>query len=394
MNILYQTCGKLCPTSGGTERTTLTMAEALKRLYGVRCFSVYERSADTPKEECIVAEFQWLAQRDAKKNKEALRKIIVENDIDFVIIQGAFIHVPRFKEAVEGTKCKIIFAHHFEPRWELVFGHFDSLMQYRPKSIIDFARWMKRIITYPYVVMNREKVLSAQYRAAYECADRVVLLSQGFIKPYSEFAKLQDTSKYTVIPNGLSFNLSPRFEDLTKRKVVLIVSRLDETQKRLSLALRIWAKVKQSPIAEEWVMKIVGHGEDRKLYEHIIENEDIPAVTLEGRQDPISYYEEASLFMMTSRSESWGLTLTEAQQMGVVPIAFDTYVSLREIITDGEDGVVIEEGDVNGYVNRMLELMQDDSKRQRMERQAIVSSQRFSQERVAGMWWNLLAGQL
>lgn len=391
MNILYQTCGKLSPTSGGTERTTITMAETLTRLYGVRCFSVYERAADTPKEECIVVEFQWSAQHDDDKNKEALRKIIVENDIDFVIIQGAFIHVPRFRAAVENTKCKVIFAHHFEPRRELVFGHFDSLVQYRPNSLIDFVRWMKRIIIYPYTAINREKVLSAQYRAAYECADRIVLLSKGFIKPYSEFAKCQDTSKYTVIPNGLSFNLSLPFEDLTKRKVVLIVSRLDETQKRLSLALRIWAKVKQNPIAEEWVMKIVGHGKDRKLYEHIIKDEDIPAVTLEGRQNPISYYEEASLFMMTSRSESWGLTLTEAQQMGVVPIAFDTYSSLREIITDGADGVVVEEGDVNGYVNRMLKLMQDDSRRQRMARQAIVSSRRFSQEKIAEMWWNLLS---
>ena len=104
------------------------------------------------------------------------------------------------------------------------------------------------IVTYPRTAMNREKVLSAQYRAAYECAHRVVLLSKGFIKPYSEFAKLQDTSKFTIIPNGLSFNLSAHYEDLTKHKVVLIVSRLDETQKRLSLALRIWKKVKQNPV--------------------------------------------------------------------------------------------------------------------------------------------------
>ena len=34
--------------------------------------------------------------------------------------------------------------------------------------------------------------------------------------------------------------------------------------------------------------------------------------------------------------------------MGVVPIAFDTYASLREIITDGENGVIINESDVDG----------------------------------------------
>lgn len=95
--------------------------------------------------------------------------------------------------------------------------------------------------------------------------------------------------------------------------------------------------------------------------------------------------------MMTSRSESWGLTLTEAQQMGVVPIAFDTYASLREIITNGQDGVVVKEGNVDVYINRMLDLMRNDAERQRMARQAIVSSQRFSQEKVAEKWWNLLS---
>ena len=250
MNILYQTCGKLNSTSGGTERTTITMAEALTRLYGARCFSIYERFADTPKEKCIVAEFQWSAQRDAQKNKEVLRKIIVENDIDFVIIQGAFIHVPRFRAAVENTKCKIIFAHHFEPRWELVYDKFSHLIKHPQKSLIGFARWSKNILFFPFTATRRERQLSMAYRLAYECADNVVLLCKCFIRPYNEFAGMLDTSKYVIIPNGLSFNFMIRYDELPKDKVVLIVSRLDETQKRLSLALRIWAKVKQNSVAD------------------------------------------------------------------------------------------------------------------------------------------------
>lgn len=390
MNILYQTCGKLCPTIGGTERTTITIANVLTRLYGTRCFSIYERPTCTPKEECIIAEFQWLAQRDATRNKEILRKIIVDNNIDFVIIQGAFIHVPRFKAAAEGTGCKVIFAHHFEPGWELVYNSFSYLIKNRQKSLPGFARWLKNVLLFPFTIAKRKRQLSEAYRLAYEYADYVVLLCKSFIKPFNEFAGLRDTSKYVIIPNGLSFNFTMQYDKTEKRNVVLIVSRLDETQKRLSLALRIWANVKQNSVANGWVMKIVGDGRDLKLYEYLIKNEHIPDVTLEGRQNPIPYYKEASIFMMTSRSESWGLTLTEAQQMGVVPIAFDTYASLHEIITDGQDGVVIEEGDVDAYVNRMLDLMQDEAKRQQMARKAIASSHRFSQERIAEMWWKLL----
>ena len=218
-----------------------------------------------------------------------------------------------------------------------------------------------------------------------------MLLCHNFIKSYGEFAGVHDHSKYTVIPNALSFDVTPSFDELSKQKEVLIVARFDEPSKRLSLALRIWARVKQDSVAKDWALQIVGDGNDRKLYERIIHNEHIPDVFLEGRQDPIPYYKKASIFMMTSRSESWGLTLTEAQQMGVVPIAFDTYASLRDIITDNENGVVIEEGDIDSYVNRMKTLMSDKKLLERMAKQAITSSERFSQERIAEMWWKLLS---
>lgn len=94
--------------------------------------------------------------------------------------------------------------------------------------------------------------------------------------------------------------------------------------------------------------------------------------------------------MMTSRSESWGLTLTEAQQMGVVPIAFDTYLSLHEIIDDGKNGIIIEEGDVDNYVYKIKELMCDKELWQSLVKKAIISSQRYSQKQVAKMWWQLL----
>jgi len=325
-----------------------------------------------------------------EKNSQVLKDIIVTNGIDCVIVQGAFIHVPRFRAALENLTCKLIIAHHFEPRWELIFGRFGNIITYRPKSVVDFARWIKGILMYPLTAMRKEQQLSSAYFAAYECADHVVLLCRSFIKTYGEFARIHDKAKYVVIPNGLSFDVSPSFDKLSKQKVALIVSRLDEPSKRLSMALRIWARLKQNPEAKDWKLRIVGHGNDRRLYERIIQDERIPDVFLEGRRDPLPYYREASLFMMTSKSESWGLTLTEAQQTGVVPIAFDTYASLSEIITDGENGVIIMEGDVDNYVYRMKELISDSDLRQQLAEQAIVSSQKFSPERIAKMWWELL----
>ncbi len=389
MNILFYTHGKVYATRGGTERTTVSLATALTRLYGCRCFSLYEAVEQTERETCFVEEFQWQVGRDQRHDVETLRKIIVNNSIDYIIDQGIFIHVELLRQAAEGTGCKVILAHHYEPGAETLYM---SLRRHWAKrhdkmSVRRRCKWLFNLFFYPYAKYKYVKILRRTYREAYFNAHCVVLLSNGFVDVYQQFGRFNDDKKFLIIPNSLSFNeFLPMDEIEEKKPVVLIVSRIEEVHKRLSLALEMWAKVTKHMEVNGWTLKIVGTGKDMPMYRRMIENEKIPNVTFEGHHNPIPYYREASLFMMTSRSESWGLTLTEAQQMGVVPIAFDTYASLREIITDGEDGAVIEEGDVNGYVNRMLELMQDDSKRQRMARQAIVSSQQFSQERIAEKW--------
>ena len=94
--------------------------------------------------------------------------------------------------------------------------------------------------------------------------------------------------------------------------------------------------------------------------------------------------------MMTSQSEGWGLTLTEAQQNGCVPLAFDTYASLHEIITDGYNGYIIPKDDLKGYVEQLKEIMRDDSLRKQLALTAINSSHRFEQNRIIEQWYNLL----
>ena len=395
MNILFQTYNKVLSTKVGTERTTVTVASCLAKRYGCKCFSIYEEETDSPKEPCFEKEFRWSIGKDHEDSIRKLREIIITNSIDCIIIQGAFIHVARFRRAIEGLKCKLIFAHHFEPGWEMQyfsFSHFRKLPGH--PSAIGLLRWAKTILLFPVKKNFYAENLKALYREAYENADTTVLLSSTLESPYRDFSGLKDSSKFKFIPNGLSFDHSINRDEIkNKGRNVLIVSRLSDPDKKLSVALRIWAKVKRNPVAAGWVLKIVGGGEDEGLYRNIIRDENIPDVTLEGRQNPEPYYREASLFMMTSKSESWGLTLTESQQFGVVPIAFDSYPSLREIITDGENGFIIPNNDIDAYANKMLELMHDEGLRHEIALKALESSHRFSQGSIVEKWWTLITKQ-
>lgn len=392
MNILFFTSTKVCSTSGGTERATISTATGLTNKYNCRCFSLYERPSEIAKEDCFVAEFCWANKGGMSERLDYLKEIVVKNQITFVIIQGSFIHTKLFVQKLEGTDCKVVFAHHFEPGSEKRFLTFEYFMhQLNFSSLKGICRSIYNFCIFPYMHNKSIQGLKNHYRDTYNYAQKVVLLSKSFIEPYKEFAGISEDSKFCLIPNALSFNEFLNPECLNeKKKIALIVARFDDKFKNISLALRIWAKVQQHPVAKEWLLKIVGHGKDKEMYERIITTEHIPNVSLEGRHVPIPYYKDASLFMMTSNSESWGLTLTEAMQFGCVPIALHTYPSLTEIITDQQDGIVVPKGDTEKYANKMLRLMEDADTRKTMARAAIESSKRFSQEAIADRWYKLL----
>lgn len=394
MNVLYYCTGKLNATSGGTERTTITMARALTELYSCRCFSVYERETDTPKDEAIVEEAYWNQVSDDKANIRFLRGLLERWNIDVVIVQGAFVHVGRFREAAKGLKCRIIFAHHFQPRFELAFNKLKDVLTARPRNWLDHIRKIRNIVLYPRMRAAYERSLAASYGEAYRLADQVVLLCKGFIPAYKDFGGVKDESKFAILPNGLSFNEFITEDELdNKMPVALIVARLEEASKQLSKALRIWKLVKEDPRAEGWRLDIVGEGRDRKRYEKMVRKEDIPDVLFLGRQQPIPYYRKASLFMMTSCSEAWGLTLTESQQMGVVPVAFDTYESLPDIVTNGINGIIVPPDDYDAYTAAILRLMSDPAERRRMALNGLNSCRRYLPSTIAARWWELINGR-
>lgn len=388
MNVLFYTSYKCSPTKGGTERTTISVATGLRRYYGCHCYSVYGIDADTSLEGCFDAGLLWNSRHD----EEELRRFLTDYHIDWIVDQGSHSAAKTFREVTKGTDCKIIFAHHFEPGWEEHFFSYKGLLDDIRRS----TTWMLRIkgvvkfCLFPLLRWRYLQKLPQDYNDAYRMADKVVLLGQGFIPAFMAYGRIGDSSKFRIIPNGLSYEDSLPTERIARKKpVVLIVSRLDDPPKRLSLALTIWNKVKRRPESERWRLIIIGHGPYENTYRKMIDRMKIPDVQMLGRRDPKAYYEESSIFMMTSKSEGWGLTLTEAQQFGCVPIAFNSYASLQDIITNGEDGVIIPECDVDRYVRQLVHLMVDRSAREAMAAKAISSSQRFSQKKVAREWWKL-----
>lgn len=387
MNILFVTNKNVYPLIGGIERITYSVAEALRNIYGMRCFSLYTQENKLGK-----------TTEDVFKRKECLCaengvgqvvQYIQEEQINVVIAQGSDSRVnnlmPLLREAIDHCEgVKLLFVYHQMPGFELV--PMDNATLWNRLIHSNKSAALKQIATQILLCVSprlSQRMVEKKYRMPYEKSDKVVLLSEGFIPQYNHFVRGGE-QRYCAIPNMLSFLKVT--QGLAKQKEVLVVSRMDERQKRIKHVLRVWCKAYKA----DWTLRIVGYGEDLEYYKKLACKWDLRNITFEGLQDPLPYYQRASIFLMVSAFEGWGLTTTEAQQCGCVPIAFDSYSAVHDIIQSGRNGYVVPNDDIDEYVRVLKELMNNDTLRAELAANAQKDVQRFSRENIAKQWKALL----
>lgn len=161
-------------------------------------------------------------------------------------------------------------------------------------------------------------------------------------------------------------------------------------QKGFDMLLDAWKKIKENPVAAEWKLRIAGDGEDRDALEsRALRLGVADSVEFGPCADMKELYSHADIVVMTSRFEGFGMVLVEAQSCGVPAVAFACKCGPSEIIADGEDGYLVEPGDVDALAGRTLALMGDSSLREAMGAAACRNSERFDISRIMPRWEKL-----
>ncbi|MBQ3636087.1 MAG: glycosyltransferase [Bacteroidales bacterium] len=385
MNILFYTFKQVVPTIGGIERVTDILASALTAK-GVNCFSAYTAPADGSPSNAFSNAFL------ASDLKSDIRKIVIDNHIDVIVNQSKLNASKQLRAAINGLDCRLVFAHHFAPAWEENILNFASTREkLNEPGLFNKCKAFAHILLFPLRKLTDRHKWRQWYKESLLASDIIVLLSNGYVKTFLDYcgASSVQSDKIRVIHNPLTFNVTTQPDLQVKQNVVLIVARLHDVQKRISLALKIWDKVMKSGSFPDWHLTIVGDGPDRAIYEKLIASLSIPNVDMVGFTDPRPYYENAKLFMMTSASEAWGMTLIESLQFSVVPVVFDTYAALHDIINDASNGFIVDEGDIDEYASRLSLLMKDDSLRQSMALNGPSSIAKFNSDSISSQWTSL-----
>lgn len=394
MNILFVTENQVSQRLGGTDRITITLAEEFSRM-GHACYLAYCRPGEAPDLEG----FRETALLQEGDDEARITALIQAWKVDIVVCNLVGIrykrkYLPLLFAATRGTSTRVVACYHAMPGEDLLGNRIGNSL-YRIRKGGKIGQNLKDIaltILGPSLVQRlSRKRIQDKYRLMYRNSDALVLHTPEACRAFAEIAGLRCDARFDYVYSALTYDTFLDERELSaKKKVALIVARLDEKPKRISFALRAWRLIEAQRDCSDWQLKIVGGGPDAGYYQRMAKRLKLKNVSFEGRvPDLTAYYREASLFLLTSSYEGWALTLTESQQFGVVPVALDSYVSLPTILTNHENGVTVPDGDLKGYVAAVTALMRDPAERERLARNGLVSCRRFTREKVAEHWISL-----
>ena len=304
-----------------------------------------------------------------------LRNFLIDKNVDVIINQSGhlFRTTALIKNASKDLNIKIISVLHNTPSFGLKFRY--------KHNITGKLKYYKNILKLAY-----------SYRKVYKNSDLYVLLSESFISEFEKISRLKNLKKIRLISNPITIaneDFTYNFE--RKEKQIIFVGRLEYTQKRIERILNIWGKIQSE--YKDWELTIVGDGPDMPRLKNITENKNIQSVKFVGFQNPKSFYEKASILLLTSDYEGFGLTITESMSFGVIPVVYGSYSVAYDIISDNYSGMISKPN--NGFneedfTNKLKTLLSSVIKRKEFSLNALNDSRKFLLNNIYEKWEKIL----
>lgn len=381
ISVLIYNANEPLPKQGGMERITDCLARELSA-HGIKTILLCSKFNRLGEIYNAPVPIYYLPE---KGKKEFFLDLITRNQVTHIIDQnlsGIIGKYGIFKKRVNQlTNRTLIAVQHNSAK--TVLRHFKIAMgrNYNNRTLQ---------LIYNFVILPAKKYHSIYlnkklFREQCDNYDKIVLLSKAYIDEFIWFDKRADNNKLLAIPNMTSFD---EVNHSDKENRLLFVGRLVSSTKGCDKLLRIWKHISEE--IDNWHLDIVGDGPDRPTLERYATKLGLKNYTFYGYRDPKSFYEKAKIFSMCSTYEGFPLVLTEAMQHGVIPIAFNSFSSVQDIISNGENGLLISPFDENSYATKLKELMRNTDKQKYFSKNAINSVVKYSKGNVIRQWVNLL----
>ena len=290
--------------------------------------------------------------------KQKFVKVLQELQPDIVIATGyAFPVLDIIIEASRRMGAKTIMESHVQ-------GETVSMTKYIYNSSI------RRLVAF----WDRQIMNSLTH------CDCVVTLTQGDVAYWTKYAPC-----IKVIPNMLTIAPKPVTDYSVKR--VVCAGRY-APQKGFDLLIKAWQEIDSN--LSDWHLYVFGNG-SREPFQNLVNRYGLQdnIHLMEATPHIVDEFARSSIYVMSSRFEGFGLVLAEAMACGLPCVSFDCPHGPRDIITDGEDGILVENGNIKALARALEKLMNDANLRQSMGEKAISHVSRYDCDIIMKQWEQL-----
>ena len=367
--------------AGGAERVTVDIADYLHDVGGYEVYVFATRINEVLISEQMRSSLKLCtipSQAIPSKRSAEIERLIVSEGIDILVQVTKAIH--DIEGIRQRTGCKVILACHGEPFWQR-----HAIMHRRRKKRLMWWLFNKRRYQDGTLAMKMAKDRSWK---EYLTCDAYTVLCEAYKNETAAVFGIDpaDSHLYAIE------NPERKVEDVNydKDNIILFCGRFENWSKRIDRLLRIWGKVQDR--LPDWKLVLVGDGPADKMLRQLAVELGLERISFEGRQsDVASYYRKASIVCLTSETEGWVLTLTEAQAQGCIGVAFGATSGIREILGDDEKcGYVVPPFDEDAYADTLLRIAAMSKEQQNVIRKAAVERRlAYTPEIIARKWQQL-----
>ena len=248
---------------------------------------------------------------------------------------------------------------------------------------IHFGRYKYRDINIKFLPHIINKGLSFLWMKQLD--NKIKKLDRFVVLTNEDASYWKGINNISVIPNPITIHNEEI--KLCNAKRVIAVGRYTY-QKGFDILIEAWKMVHSKH--PEWILNIYGPG-DKTFYEQLIINNNLSSSIIchGATNDIIKKYKESSFFVFSSRYEGFGLVLAEAMSVGLPCVSFACPCGPRDIIHDGEDGILCENGNSTMLAEGICKLIENPQLRNEMSKQAKINIQRYNIDNIMILWHQL-----
>lgn len=231
-----------------------------------------------------------------------------------------------------------------------------------------------------------KRLLIGRSRSYCNKCDLVISPSPSMAKQIKSYGI---TSQIEPLPTGINLGefkslssdaFRKKYKIRKDGKIILFVGRLGE-EKNISFLLDSFIKVLKDVDSN---LVFVGSGPAADGYKRRVKKENLShKVYFLGflpKAEVNQIYGACDLFAFPSLTDTQGLVVVEAMAAGVVPVAMDK-LGPSDIITHGKDGLLSKLND-DDFTNNIIKVLSDDSLRQKLSKNALLTAENYSQDSV------------